>query len=90
MSTGKVFGSHRSSCLTFDLGPNGLDDPLTPGVAGGVKAGEMSVAGSEGVEEPSGSQLVTCWGEGRGRGASIGEACEGNSGIFAITNVYTK
>jgi hypothetical protein len=36
-----------------------------PGVAGGVKAGEISAPGRAGVEVPS-SQLVRYWEDGRG------------------------
>lgn len=53
VSTGNDFGSRRSSCRSFDFRLSGVEVPLAPGVVGGVKAGEMSVAGNEGVEEPS-------------------------------------
>ena len=53
VSTGKDRGSCRSSCLGFDFRLNGVEVPLAPGVAGGVKAGEISAPGRAGVEEPS-------------------------------------
>ena len=84
VSTGKDFGSSRSSCLSFVLTLRGVDVPLAAGVAGGVKAGEMSAPGRAGVEEPSSSHWGTLRAEGRGCGARIGEACEGRSGILCV------
>lgn len=53
VSTGNDLGSCRSSCLSLDFRLKGVEVPLAPGVAGGVKAGEMSAPGKDGVEEPS-------------------------------------